>query len=310
MKLFFVLFLSSIPSAYSDNLYLSNITCDSSYPVTVYDASFRCFAEGCTLGSDASFTAKLSYGNLTSTDLYTTALVDFAAFSNYTAYSAQLTEAGFSQQLFFGNMVDICQNSSGSDNCPYADGNYESSFEYSIPSSGSFDSYFAGFIIEANVNVFDYYNNMDLVGECKVTLSTEYPEEEEYETAYGSSKTYFYLFSSAALIIVAVVALSGPKKGGDNDGKTDGLLGDSFDSDSELDVIERERSSFKVLNKKDRGLDYNIDFLASVKEESLSGSIENVITEEIPWPSNDEASMRSGEKEDKVKTTSSPLDEI
>merc|ERR1712183_1073000 len=92
---------------------------------------------------------------------------------------------------------------------------------------------------------------------------------------------------AAALFIALAFLLP---SSGSNDEKSKHLLQSSFDEENNPDVIERERSVFKKgLPKPD--ISEFTGQLVSVQEEVAVAMTENIVTEEIPWPSKDEGSF-------------------
>lgn len=296
MKVSTILFLAT--AAQADNvLYLTNLTCDESYSVSVSDISFSC-DEGCSFGSSGNLTSSLSYSNLGVQDLYTTAKMNFSAFTNESAYDFQVTDAGFSQQMFFGSMVDLCEDTDDS-SCDLDEGNFSANFEYSIPSAGDLNEYFAGYTVESNVRIYDYYNNMGLVGDCVAMLTTAAPEQTQTYQKVASNTAYFFAAAAAALALVYLLPTGSNNA---NDEKKVDLLNKTFSDDNDVDVIERERSAFKGLSKPsyDGGYDFDPEVLSPVNEETSAISItanktteedqpEQIVTEEIPWPSKDDS---------------------
>lgn len=285
-----ILLLSYASAVKSDNvLYLTNLTCDESYPVTVSNVDFSC-EEGCGFGSSGNFQSSMSYSNIDVEDLYTTALINFTAYTNQSAYTYQVTDAGFTQQMFFGSMVDLCENYTDDSACYLEAGTFSSNFNYSIPSAGDLNQYFSGYTVQSSVKIYDYYNNMALVGDCLALLTTQAPVSESPTYQTVGSDAYFYAFAAAAAILmVYMIPHSSDKK----DEKKIDLLNKSFE-DNDPDVIERERSVFKGSSRPtyDGGYDFDTEALSPVHEEnSLAENkteTEQIVTEEIPWPSRDE----------------------
>lgn len=297
MRVSAVLFLAT--AAQADNvLYLTSLTCDASYPVTLSDIEFSC-DQGCNFGASGNLTSSLSYANLGVQDLYTTAKMNFTAFTNGSAYDYQVSDAGFSQQMFFGSMVDLCENTDDS-SCDLDEGNFNANFEYSIPSAGDLNDYFAGYTVQSDVRIYDYYNNMGLVGDCVAMLTTAAPNQAQAYQKVASNTAYFLAAAAAALALVYVLPLSNKNA---NDEKKVDLLNKTFSDDNDPDVIERERSVFKGLSKPsyEGGYDFDPEVLSPVNEETPSAIAisenkttedeqpEQIVTEEIPWPSKDDA---------------------
>merc|ERR1712232_542609 len=128
---------------------------------------------------------------------------------------------------------------------------------------------------------------MNLVGDCLLLLTTEAPVESSNEYQRVHSATRFYFAAAAALFIALAFLLP---SSGSNDEKSKHLLQSSFDEENNPDVIERERSVFKKgLPKPD--ISEFTGQLVSVQEEVAVAMTENIVTEEIPWPSKDEGSF-------------------
>jgi len=286
MKVSTLLLVAFTAAAQADDvLYLNDLTCDESYPVTVSDVSFSC-EDGCSFGSTGNLDTSLLYSNLGVEDLYTTAVMNFTAFTNQSAYTTQVTDAGFSQQMFFGSMSDLCGNYDDDAACSLDDGNYSASFEYSIPSAGDLNDYFAGYNVQSSIKIYDYYNNMGVLGECTAFFTTDAPVEATTFQKVSSSTAYFLAAAAAALAIVYLV----PRNNNTMDEKTVDLLNKTFSDDNDPDVIERERSVFKGLGKPsyDGGYGFDPEGLSPVHEENVcekSDVSEQIVTEEIPWPS-------------------------
>jgi len=162
-----LLLLFSLGFSLEESLSLYNLTCSNSLKVVVSEISLEC-EEYCSLGKEGNFSAKISYEDLESVKLILQ--IDFSAIYNisnsYAYYFLNTGEDSLSQSLSFSEIHDVCN----SYNC--GDGEFELTFQYTIPTFGYLDNFVIGTYIQIFFLSFDNYERDKVIGACQALFSS------------------------------------------------------------------------------------------------------------------------------------------
>lgn len=161
------LLLNTAPTVATD-ITVSNFWCDEKLPVYATDFKMQCDEGGCSLGSDAIFTAILEYSSVTSSKALLT--VDVS--------QLLLSTEMLKHTLFKEKSVDLCNDeeiapysNNANLDCP-EDGTYVLYAKHTLPTSGNNDWFLSGWKINANTYLYNAYDSSILMGHCTVTVSS------------------------------------------------------------------------------------------------------------------------------------------
>jgi len=242
--------LLPICSYSSEDLYVQNMTCSSTYPIQLQSITAEC-TDYCTLGTTANFGTWISYSGVSMASAKIKVNVNFIPKVNMT--KANQNNLGYvnvgimSYNTHFSEVVDVCQDGYSCTN----KGQFYFGFQYQLPSFGSsLNSIIDEYQLQFDISSYDYdtyanSNNMKMLGNCEVFLTSDGSTVVNTVYAKAASNGYF-LF--AAALVGTFAALSVLKKNNKTEKKIFNCIDDEgsdigafFQMPNEFEKVETTR---------------------------------------------------------------------